>query len=257
MLCVVCPHCHQMMTAPVDAVGESVACPSCKKNLQVPPNAPHLPKHLQPGGGVGPAAAAHAKAAAGGGGVAAAVAAPPVPGAPPGLGTTQPRTRSTLPVGILVGAAVLGVLVVGAVLIIPKLGGKKTQVISSTKKTPVIPSGDPTPPDTIQPGDLTAALLYKAYFDNGISADENYKDKNLTLSGKVAAVGPPQGELFVNLYGIDRARDLTKIVRCYFPDKQKDQLKALVPNQVIHVKGTCKGMTDGRVVIRDCSFTAE
>jgi hypothetical protein len=254
MLCVVCPHCHQMMTAPVDAVGESVACPSCKKSLQVPPNAPHLPKHLQPGGSAGLPAAAHAKAAAGGGGV--AVAAPPVPGAPPGLATTSAGTRSTLPIGILIGAAVLGVVVVGAALIIPKLGGKKSQVISSTKKTPVIPSGDPTPPEVIPASDLTAAALFKAYFDNAIAADENYKDKSVTISGKVAAVGG-QGELFVNLYGIDKARDLTKIVRCYFPDTQKDRLKALVPNQVIHVKGMCKGMTDGRVVIRDCNFVAE
>lgn len=256
MLCVVCPHCHQMMTAPVDAVGESVACPSCKKTLQVPPNAPHLPKHLMPGGGL-PAATAQAKAAsigAAGGRVGAAVAAPPVPGAPPNLGAAPPRTRSTLPIGLIAVVAVLVVVGIGAVVIIPKLGGKKT-VITKKKDIPNLPSVDPTPPDVIPPSDLTAAKLFKAYYDNALAAEENYKDKTVTLTGKVTAVGG-QGEPFVNLYGIDSSRDLTKIVRCYFPDKYRDRLKSVMPGHVIHVKGTCKGLTDGRVVVRECSFVA-
>ena len=258
MLCVVCPHCHQMMTAPVDAVGESVACPSCKKTLQVPPNAPRLPQHLTPGGAP-PAAAPHARAAAvgaAGGRVGAAVAAPPVPVPPPNLGTAAPQTRSTLPKGLLVVIVLVVVVAgIGAAVIIPKLGSKKT-VISKKKDIPSLPGVDPGPPDVIPPSDLTAASLFKAYFDNS-SPPTRATRKNRHPLRQGGGVRPDQGELFVNLYGIDRSRDLTKIVRCYFPDRHKDRLKALVHNQPIRVKGTCKGMTDGRVVIRECNFVTE
>lgn len=260
MFCVVCPHCHQMMTAPEDSVGESVACPGCKKSLQVPSNAPRLPKHLMPGGMPAAAALGHAKAAAGGAGghVGAAVAAPPVPGSAAAVATAAPKPRSTLPLGLLAGVAAVLVLIIVGVVVIPKLGGKKA-VVTKHKEIPSIRTGggDTTPPDGPAPGDLTAAILFKAYFDNALSADERYKDKEVRFAGIVAAVGSHDSEAFVNVYGVSRGKDLTQIVRCYFTGGNRDKLKTLVPNQPIKVRGTCKGKVDGRVIVRECSFVSD
>jgi hypothetical protein len=257
MLCVVCPHCHQMMTAPEDAVGESVACPGCKKSLQVPPNAPRLPQHLSPNGVPPvPAAAAHAKAAAGaaGGRVGAAVAAPPVPAAPPAMPAPAPTTRSTLPKGVLVVVALVIVVGVAAVVIVPRLGGKKA-VVSKRKEIPNLPGTDPSR-DPIPASDLTAAKLFGAYFENSLAADDHYKDKEVTLAGRVAAVRV-QDEVFVDLQGLDRAKDQTKLVRCYFGKGHADRLKTFGYNHPIKLQGTCRGMANGRVVLRECNFVSE
>lgn len=264
MLCVVCPHCHQMMTAPEDAVGESVACPGCKKSLQVPPNAPRLPKHLSapptpavPSPAPVPMAQAKAAAAAPSGRAGAAVAAPPAPAAAPAMTATTAQTRSTLPKGVFVAIGVLVLGGIAAAVIIPRLGsGGRKAVVSKKKDIPNLPSHNPGRNDPIPASDLTSAALFRAYFDNALAADENYKDKEVTLAGRSAAVGG-QDEIFLDLQGVDRARDQTKIVRCYFPMVHKDRLTRIVYNQPVKLRGTCKGLTNGRVILRDCSFVSD
>jgi hypothetical protein len=256
MLCVVCPHCQQMMSAADEAVGEAVACPMCQKHLQVPANAPRLPNHLSPGGAPAPALARAAVGGGGGGRGAAAVAAPPAPAGPP-YQPAPAASRSTLPLGILVLVGAMGIVAAVLIFVLPKLGGKKATIKGGGEANIQITEPHKPPPEPINPNDMKASQLFKAYFDNALSADETYKDKEVTLSGIVASVGAGEGNYRVDLLGADRSRDLTQIVRCLFTLKHRDRLKSVQNGQPIRIHGTCKGKIDGRVVLRDCQVSEE
>jgi hypothetical protein len=242
------------MSTPEDAAGEAVVCPSCQKNLQVPPNAPPLPKHLEPGGmGVGsPQAVAAAAAGSPYGRVGAAVAAPPAPGAGPMFPQAPAQAGRAAPMALfLIGG--LALVVVGAIIVFLVAQGNKRAVVKAKKSdSPTARiDDDPTPIDSGDPDHLDAIRLYQIYWDNQLAADNAYKDREITLTGVIDSVGKNDTDLFVNLSG-SKHRELTKRIKCYFPPSQKSQLANLVSGKKIKIKGVCEGKVEGVIILRKC-----
>jgi hypothetical protein len=240
------------MSTPEDVAGEAVVCPSCQKNLQVPPNAPRLPKHLEPSvNGASPQAAAMA---AGGSPYArggAAVAAPPVPGGNPMLATTSAGSGGGFPKVLILVAGVV-ILLVGAVVVFAITQGNKKTVIKGNKAGPVVRIDDNPPPrhPTSSGDQLEATQLFKEYWENQLAADNSYKDRELTVTGVVQSVSSGS-ELVVNLRGGGR-QELTKRIKCYFDGKYKGELASLKPDKKLQVKGICQGKVEGQVVLKNC-----
>lgn len=282
MLCFACPNCHEVMSAPDDAVGETVACPMCYQYLQVPKMAPTMEA---PG-----AQKQKAKAAARQQQVMAPPppapprAAPPPPvtakpppnlpvATPPPPPPPKPRVprrpfkvilreklaklpKPTLPklpmlpkkvwLGAAGAVAFLGVvfLCMGGFSFLG-LGSKGVK--PSTKQKLRLQEEEAL-------SDITAKTLFRAYQENVVKADNEYKGKELYITGELHSVDQPDtGQIIVYLSG--GRYELTR-VSCVLDAKYRDDVAFLKPGAKIRVKGICEGKSrhSGHVMMNKCDL---
>lgn len=96
---------------------------------------------------------------------------------------------------------------------------------------------------------VPAEELCRAYKENEIKADSEYKGKVLAVSGKVTDIGrSPDGEACVCLAGSDRESS----IQCFFPKSEENVLERLSKGDTIHVVGECKGIKSCNVLLHNC-----
>ncbi len=98
--------------------------------------------------------------------------------------------------------------------------------------------------------EVTASELYRAYEANEVSADQQYKDKRLLITGAVENIGK---DVMDNPY-VALKIDFLKGVNCYFDDENNKILSQLNKGQKIQIIGTCAGLTLTDVVVKDCEL---
>ncbi len=99
---------------------------------------------------------------------------------------------------------------------------------------------------------VTAKALYDAYDKNEFSADNEYKDKVIEVSGKIYSIGTdiwgkPQVLLYADSYGFST-------VDCSFSKDQINTLSTLSKEQNVVIRGTCEGMSILSVELSDCEI---
>lgn len=94
---------------------------------------------------------------------------------------------------------------------------------------------------------LTAPQLFGAFETNEAVANEKYKEKELEVTGKVVDIG---SRIYVALNG----GGLRKHVRCYFRADRTGQIDDVKDGQTVKLRGRCKGMVLGKVILDECSL---
>jgi preprotein translocase subunit YajC len=99
---------------------------------------------------------------------------------------------------------------------------------------------------------VSVAVLTKAYDDNEIAADMNYKGKTFIVDGEVDdIVKGVEGE--VSPYVILRASIFNK-VGCFFERKDEADLSLLQKGKTVFIKGRCIGKNkEGKITFVNCS----
>lgn len=279
MLCFPCPKCREMMSAPDDAVGETVACPLCYQYLQVPKVAPTRepqpqPVRQQPARAAAPPAPpppppyAPAKQQQ-------VMAAPPrpAPAAPPRPAPPPPPVQPKVPAkpfkvvlnewlaAAKAGLAKLnlpklpkwawiagGAGVVVLLLIVVSLGSGSRGI----KPNKDLPKKNKADDDVLF--DIKASTLYREYYENRIKADQDYKGKELFLAGVVESVDRTDtGGVIVYLLG--KQYELTK-VHCALDPKYKNDVTHLARGSKVRIRGICAGRSNhsGHVMMTDCEL---
>jgi hypothetical protein len=119
-------------------------------------------------------------------------------------------------------------------------------ISSSNVESVALP--DPTdPPVTIS---VTSDDLYAAYDSNEIAADKKYKDRLLSVTGKVSGVDQSFGGYYVTL---STGQYEIFSVQCFFDSTSEDEIAAIEKYQNIVIKGYCSGW-NGNITLNDCSI---
>lgn len=97
---------------------------------------------------------------------------------------------------------------------------------------------------------MSARTLVEAYAKNPIAADNLYKGKVYTLSGRVEKIASEE-KVYVDLEveGVPIDRGVWWL-RCYFAST--DGLAALQAGKTISVTGAIDGLRNNKVMLRDC-----
>jgi hypothetical protein len=120
----------------------------------------------------------------------------------------------------------------------------KDEVLMTIGKEKVIRRAD----GTIK---LSADILSAIYKTNEVTADELLKGKSVEVTGTVATISK---DIFNSMYSTFKPKSYTlPTVQCMFDDSQKDAVIKLIPDQKKTIKGICKGMTIGVILLRDSS----
>jgi len=115
------------------------------------------------------------------------------------------------------------------------------------------PKTEPAPPPTGQEMQVKAGDLIKDYQSNALAADNKYKGKRMTISGKVGSVQKS------GLYGYvlqlmpeeDNDFSLTGLM-CILGHEPPPEAAALKEGDAVKVTGTCDGKTVGQLKISRC-----
>jgi len=106
--------------------------------------------------------------------------------------------------------------------------------------------------------EVKSSVLYKAYDENEVSADNEYKDKWLKITGKVIDVrnnSIKKSETIVKLNGlIDNEYEIIG-VSCHFDESHKDEIAKISKGQTITILGKCVGKPVF-IKIEECSITS-
>ena len=92
---------------------------------------------------------------------------------------------------------------------------------------------------------ISASDLYANYQDNEIAADKNFKGKEFFVVGTINNIGKSFGQANVTL----NTTNSFIHIQCNF--ENENELAELSKNQVVTIRGTCKGMTM-YVAMNDC-----
>lgn len=96
--------------------------------------------------------------------------------------------------------------------------------------------------------EVAVTELYRAYEENEVSADEQYKGKKLLVTGIVDNIGK---DILDDPYVSLRA-DYLKGVNCYFSKENIKVLSQLRKGQKVSIMGKCQGFSLMSVVLIDC-----
>jgi hypothetical protein len=99
----------------------------------------------------------------------------------------------------------------------------------------------------------TPKEIYKDYDNNKISANIKYKDKDISITGKIYIITEDGGTPSIGLVNSDDKYEITiPEVYCSFADnKQNDKIAKLSKGQVITIKGVLD-MAGSSVYIKNC-----
>jgi aspartyl/asparaginyl-tRNA synthetase len=92
--------------------------------------------------------------------------------------------------------------------------------------------------------------LAKAYEDNEVNADKNYKNKTVLISGKVSDIGVVLDQTYVVL-SAEKEFAVTQ-VQCFFQDKPEiDKVATLKKGDNVKIQGVVEGKSMN-VSVRKC-----
>lgn len=135
-------------------------------------------------------------------------------------------------------------------------GNKKSEgsgsTTSSTASTQSTLQEESTPKETAI--EVTAVDLIAAYDENEVSADNEYKDKTLKITGTVSDIGVDVANRSYIMLKDENDPYAILGVQCYFEDDQKDAIAQLKKGDAVTVTGTCEGKVVS-VSIKDCQVT--
>jgi|GEM_PF-2679350 len=98
--------------------------------------------------------------------------------------------------------------------------------------------------------EISASLLLKAYEDNEIKADKDYKDKLVSVSGTIDSISVMLGKTFIVINGGGQYEILG--VQCYLKDQTEiDKAAELKKGQKIIITGRISGKSMN-IVMNDC-----
>lgn len=111
-----------------------------------------------------------------------------------------------------------------------------------------------------KPIEVRAGNLYSAYVENEVSADLEYKDKLLLVSGKVYKIGKlTNGAPYLILDGGKSDSNLAGLLdtygtQCQFPEDKAELIAAISKGDMVKVQGRCSGGIIRFIVINNCSL---
>jgi hypothetical protein len=108
------------------------------------------------------------------------------------------------------------------------------------------PTGSPTSTNAGDGSSISAVELYNEWKKDKDAAEARYKDKTLTVSGKIRLVRDTS--IVIN----SGAKSDILGVQCVLADKDRGQASGLSEGQSITVEGRCVGRI-GNVVLRPCT----
>lgn len=160
-------------------------------------------------------------------------------------GKTLIRSRS----GFFVTLGVIAALVIIAAIIALALH-KKSRTAKREKEEQTKQEAQRDKEKWANPAfSLPAEDLYRAYKENEIRADSQYKGKVLAVAGNVTDIGRDiVGDAYVCLAGSDRGSG----IQCFFSRSDEGTLEQLSKGDNIHVVGECKGMMLWNVILFNC-----
>jgi predicted nucleic acid-binding Zn ribbon protein len=99
----------------------------------------------------------------------------------------------------------------------------------------------------------TPKEIYKDYDNNKISANIKYKDKNISITGKIYVITEDGGTPSIGLVNSDDKYEITiPEVYCSFEDnKQNDKIAKLSKGQVVTIEGILD-MAGSSIYIKNC-----
>lgn len=165
-------------------------------------------------------------------------ATPVAPPYQPSAVKEKKKKGGCLKFGLIAIACVFGIGIISSLL------GPKNAPVSSGSKAPSSKA-------EIQAIAITAEELLNSYKENEVSADNQYKNKVLEVSGVVKTVGKDiMDEPYVTL-GTDNEFEIIS-VQCYFKDPAElDKVANLKPGEEITIVGTCSGSSIN-VLLKKC-----
>lgn len=91
--------------------------------------------------------------------------------------------------------------------------------------------------------------IVKAYVDNEIAADRDYKGKIIRVTGQIAEIGRSFGNIYVkyappNILGF-------KTIYCYFDESQANDVAEIKRYEIATIQGKCIGMK-ADIIFTDC-----
>ncbi len=99
---------------------------------------------------------------------------------------------------------------------------------------------------------VTAAQLFRAYKENGVAADRDYKGKVIQVTGVVTDIR--HDLLNVPYVTLDVGGEaLVFEVQCYFSNKQATNLAGLRKGEQVTIRGKCAGKF-GNVMVKACTL---
>lgn len=98
---------------------------------------------------------------------------------------------------------------------------------------------------------VTAEQLINAYENNEVKADAMYKDKLITVTGKVGDISVMFGETIVEV-GTGSLFEFG--IQCYFADAQESQVAQLNKKDRVTITGQCEGKSFMSVSLKNCSL---
>lgn len=99
---------------------------------------------------------------------------------------------------------------------------------------------------------VSAEELAKAFEDNEISANKQYKDKMLEISGTISDIGEMLGSTYITLEA-EEDFAITQ-TQCFFKDEEQiDKIAELSKGEKVTLIGKCEGKSLN-VSVKDCYF---
>jgi len=99
-----------------------------------------------------------------------------------------------------------------------------------------------------QQSTINAGVLFQAYSDNEVKADQNYKGKNFHVVGYIDDIGK---DILDDIYVTLKSDELIFGVQCYIRDE--DVVASLKKGMKVTVWGTCNGKL-GNVFMKNCEI---
>jgi hypothetical protein len=150
---------------------------------------------------------------------------------------------ATLPVAIV---AIIAVIVSGVYIIKTITKPTKWPTYQSMRDATPDPESGPRPRMNETPISVSAYELGRAYQENEIAADQQYKGRMLSVHGDVRSIGKGAfGGLYVTIDSGSGARD----IMCRFGKGGESKLATLRRGDTITVVGRCEGESMLSVVI--------
>jgi hypothetical protein len=138
-----------------------------------------------------------------------------------------------------------GIIVIVVIAAINSAVGRNKNAPNPT--APNTPGATSTPAPVIN---VTAPDLAKAYEDNEVNADKNYKNKTVLISGKVSDIGVVLDQTYVVL-SAEKEFAVTQ-VQCFFQDKPEiDKVATLKKGDNVKIQGVVEGKSMN-VSVRKC-----
>jgi len=138
-------------------------------------------------------------------------------------------------------------VIIAIVIIGASSGANKSSKSISSTGTVNTTSVTAAPVEAIK---VTAAELMKAYDNNEVKADTQYKGKLLTVKGKVDDISVTLGMTNVT---VGTGAEFELGIICYFDDSEKDSIALLNKGDSISITGTCEGKALS-VSMKECSI---